>query len=453
MIFKPQNHRLWDVWVMHHAGLHYLFYDLVRRNAIEAVALATSADGVHWTDHGPVIEKPSDAPGIGSGFTWKSPRFEEDGRFQCNFSVDQRIRFAESADLSKWTVRSDIEFRKDLRWYAEDGRWDCICTVPRSPQGYHGYWTADPRDGSYGFGFGETDDGVHWRALPPPRVDWGAFSGYEPEYCEVGGIEVAGGKRHAMINFSKDGSRMLSLMADRPEGPFTLSAKNPVLFEGDAHFARFFSSPDGLLVVHHNLAKEEAQNPEPWDTCYLAPMKRAVVDGDGTLRLGYWIGNDALKGVESPVTVSSSRGRAAVLEPGFDAERGFIVEGEMVVGALAGADTELQPPGLFLESGEDRPTALTVLPGGVSCIGTVDPGGSGFRPREPRAVWCGPPEVDRQVPFGPVVRFRLLARRGMLELYLDDLLFHVRSLTKPLTGKIGLLGATGAVRNVRVWRM
>ena len=99
MIYKPSKGQLWDVWVFHNDGRYYLFYDVVPEHAITAIGLATSEDGVHWKEHGIVIAKPEKAWGIGSGFTWRSPKFKEGGNFQCNFSIDQRIYFAESPDL------------------------------------------------------------------------------------------------------------------------------------------------------------------------------------------------------------------------------------------------------------------------------------------------------------------------------------------------------------------
>jgi len=452
MTFKPAKGQMWDVWVFHHDGRYYLFYDHCPTFAITGLGLATSDDGVHWKDQGIVIKKPETAWGLGTGFVWKSPEFEKDGQFQCNFTVNsggQHIYFAESTDLFNWEVRQDIVFEIDPRWYKTDGRWDCIATTPRPEGGYYGYWTASPKDGSYGFGFGETMDGVHWRARKPPKVDWGSYADFNPEHCEVGGVAVIAGKHRAILNFSRDGSHMLSLIGDRPEGPFALAKKNPVLFEGDAHFARFFSSPDGPLVVHHVLAKENEKAPKPWDICYMAPMKRAVIDKEGILRLAYWEGNEVLKDeaveVKTPVLESSP----AILEPRFDVDRGFILEGTIQV---PNEESALLP-GVYLESGEERPTVIRVLPNGVSQIGTVKRDGSDFQPRKAQVVWAGSAEIDREMDFGPTARFRILVRHGMLEFYLDDILFHIRSLTKPATGKIGIVGAPGSVGKLKAWQM
>ena len=449
MTFKPATGQLWDVWVFYHDGKYNLFYDHCPVFAIEGVGLATSDDGVHWKDQGIVINKPEGAWGIGSGFTWKSPNFEKDGKFQTNFSAGQKIYFTESTDLIHWKMCPDIVFDKDPQWYKPDGRWDCIATTPRPEGGYYGYWSASPKDGTYSFGFGETTDGVHWQAGKPPTVDWGSYAEFKPEHCEVGGVELIDGKYRAILNFSRDGSRMLSLAGDRPEGPFALTKKNPVLFEGDAHFARFFSSPDGPLVVHHNLAKENEKNPKPFDICYMTPMKRALVDKEGTLRLAWWEGNEKLKGEAVAVKTPALKNALAMLEPQIDVESGFVLEGTLQIPA-AGTP---QPPGIYLESGEKLPTVVRVLHNGISQIGTVKQDGSDFQPRQAQAVWCGLAQIDREMPFGPTAHFRLLVRRGMLEFYLDDVLFHIRSLSKPATGKIGIVGTPGSVTALKAWQM
>ena len=449
LTFKPPTGQMWDLWVFYHDGKYHLFYDHCPVYAIEGVGLATSEDGVHWKDQGIVIKKPAGAWGIGSGFTWRSPNFQRDGKFQSNFSVDQKIYFTESTNLFKWEMRQDIVFDKDPQWYKTDGRWDCIATTPRPEGGYYGYWSASPKDGTYSFGFGQTTDGMHWQALKPPTVDWGSYAEFKPEHCEVGGVARIDGKYRAIVNFSRDGSRMLSLVGDRPEGPFALTKKNPVLFQADAHFARFFSSPDGPLVVHHNLAKENEKDPKPFDICYMTPMKRARADKEGTLRLAWWEGNEKLKGEAVGVKTPALQNALAMLEPRFDVESGFVLEGTLSIPA-AGAP---QPPGIYLESGEKLPTVIRVLHQGISQIGTVRPDGSDFQPRPAQAVWSGTEQIDREMPFGPTARFRLLVRHGMLEFYLDDILFHIRSLSKPATGKIGIVGTPGSVTALKAWQM
>jgi hypothetical protein len=138
-----------------------------------------------------------------------------------------------------------------------------------------------------------------------------------------------------------------------------------------------------------------------------------------------------------------------ILEPQFDSERGFILEGTIRIPE----EGARQLPGVYLESGEESPTVVRVLPKAVSQIGTVKRDGSDFQPRKAQAVWGGLARIDREMPFGPTAHFRILVRHGMLEFYLDDILFHIRSLTKRATGKVGIVGAPGSISDLEAWQM
>jgi hypothetical protein len=138
---------MWDTWCFHRDGTWYLYF-LASNDwqQWDGFAVATSTNGVHWLMQGPPIRKRDNCIWLGTGSTWASPRHDRDGKFQCNFSEQpqreaQHIYFAESEDLIHWK-RCDIEFRQDPRWYHEDGRWDCIYTIPRPGGGLYGYWTA-----------------------------------------------------------------------------------------------------------------------------------------------------------------------------------------------------------------------------------------------------------------------------------------------------------------------
>lgn len=226
---------------------------------------------------------------MGTGSTWKSPDFETDGKFLMNFSewkgLRQTIFFAESTDLVHWTrLPNQYEFKQDTRWYQPDGRWDCIWTIPRSGDGLYGYWTATPKPETGGqFGFGKTADGISWEALEPPETP-GVGGG------EVGAIEKIGNRYYMMFG---TGGIMVTLVADKPEGPFQAAKRNFRLLSGHTYFSRFFPTPDGVLVNHHSIA--------PDGQVYFGTLKEAVVDNEGTLRLGWWKGNEKMK--HEPVEV------------------------------------------------------------------------------------------------------------------------------------------------------
>ena len=422
----------WDTWLYHHDGKHYLYILAGPGGHWDGIGMATSPDGCHWTELGKVLNKAEGVTWLGTGFTWKSPNFERDKRFFLNFSEwrgpRQTIFFAESIDLVHWKrLPDDYEFQQDERWYERNGRWDCIYTIPREGGGLYGYWTATPKPETAGrFGFGQSLDGVRWEALRPPKVE-GVGEG------EVGAVEKLGERYYMMFG---TGGKMVTLVAGRPEGPFRTAKKNFILLAGDTYFSRFFPTPGGMLVNHHSMAAGGV---------FFAPLKRAVVDPEGTLRLAWWEGNEKLKHEAINVKQSPPGPRQAspiaVLENVFDSRNGLVLEGTMSLPASADA----RPRGLYLDSGDGKGTAIYVGPGGVSRIGPVSADGSGFVCKE---------RTDREANFGATARFRLLSKGPLLEFYLNDFLMHCYGMSKEATGRIGMIGggSQDAIRDVKAWR-
>jgi hypothetical protein len=163
MIYIPKQERMWDSWMLYHKETFYLFHLSVEANNPDTgwngYCLATSTDGVHWKEQGCVYR---DRRGIGSGYVYKSPTFDRDGKFlmEITRAGNRTLSFAESADLFHWRELGEkYDFSRDLRWYSPQGRWDMMHVISRPGGGCYGYWAADPV-GPVGFGFGESDDGV-----------------------------------------------------------------------------------------------------------------------------------------------------------------------------------------------------------------------------------------------------------------------------------------------------
>ena len=429
---SKQTGNMWDTWLFHHDGTHYLYYLAKRSGQWDNISMATSADGVHWKERGPILHKAEGVTWMGTGSTWCSPRFEVDGKFQMNFSEwrgpRQTIFFAESADLLHWTrLGAEHEFKQDERWYEKNGRWDCIWTIPRPDgKGLYGYWTATPKAETGGrFGFGTTQDGVHWEALAPPKVH-GVGGG------EVGAIEKIGGRYYMMFG---TGGIMVTLVADKPEGPFHPAKRNFRLLSGHTYFSRFYRTPDGLLANHHSIARN--------GQVYFGTLKSASLDGEGTLRLAWWQGNEKLK--REPVEVKAPEAGeggapARMLGNEFDADGGLVLEGAVSLPAGAAAER----PGLYLECSTGRGAAILMGRGGVCEMGPISADGSGFK-REKR--------VDRETTFATPARFRLLLKGSLAELYLDNVLIECYSLPEPATGRLGLFtpSTPGAIAGLRAW--
>jgi hypothetical protein len=269
-------------------------------------------------------------------------------------------------------------------------------------------------------------DGVTWKALEPPKVT-GAGEG------EVGAIEKIGNRYYMMFG---TGGSMATLVADRPEGPFQAARKNLTLLAGHTYFSRFFPVPDGVLVNHHSIARDGQVS--------LGSLKATVVDGEGTLRLAWWKGNEKMKGL--PVDAASPSGREAVPSPAmlaasFDTSAGLILEGTVKV-PLA---KDSQPVGLFISQGQDTGAAILVQAGGVTVFGSMRADGTGFQAEQ---------RVDREWKFGTTARFRLLLKGSLLEFYLDDLLMQCFSMAHAAGGKIGLLsgGDASTFASLKAWQ-
>jgi hypothetical protein len=438
MIFKPRDVHQWDTWVFHHDQTYYLYYLIASQwQGWDGFGVATSKDGVHWEERGTPVMKRDNVTWLGTGSTWKSPQFEKDMRFIVNFSEQpkgeaQHIYFAESRDLMKWD-RLPVEFLQDPRWYEEKGRWDCIYPIPRPVGGFYGYWTATPK-GRVGFGFGESEDGVNWRALEAPVLDWGTHA--VPKACEIGAVERIGGKYYAMVGAYPDG--MFTFVADQPQGPFFAAPKSFRLLAGDCYFARFFPTRDGLLVTHHSISRARRGKQA---VVYTAPMKRALVDAEGAMRLGWWQGNDSLKGAEQKVSVPQQTGKngtgPAFITASVNVRCGTILEGSVNFN---------QTSGLVFESAGGTLTAIRLLSATATEAGPIQPDGTKFTALPKQSV-------NRDLPAKPASRWRLLLRHSLVELYLDDVLFNVLSLPKAATGRIGFLNNAVGISDLKVWTM
>ena len=87
LFYKARSKRtgnMWDTWLYFHAGKFYLYYLAnTQGRKWDNISLATSPDGVHWTEVGRVLSSSKGVTWMGSGSVYKSPTFEKDGG-HCN---------------------------------------------------------------------------------------------------------------------------------------------------------------------------------------------------------------------------------------------------------------------------------------------------------------------------------------------------------------------------------
>ena len=464
-----------DQWLYYHEGVHYLFH-LYEQPAgqLYGVYLATSKDGGHFEEMGPVIEKKAGADWLGSGSVWQAG-----GKCIMNFSESrgrvQSISFAESTDLIHWQRLGDeYASNPDSRWY-EVGRWDCIWAMSRKEGGFWGYLSANPwrRSDAHPVGLTcrstgmlESDDGIRWRAVTPPIFEWGKTP--EMENFEVGAVRQFKDKYYLMAQtwgpyeggsyLGATAPGMYTFIGDTPRGPFRPDAQAFRLLGNtrnrSTHFLRFYELPNEVLVNHFLFTRS-------WKA-WLAPLKKAAVDDQGHLRLEYWRGNEAMKGNSLAVaplsrgatsdskkavrlTVDGSGGIAALpLDGQFDIVNGVVLEGTLEI------QTAGQTPGrcgIYIEEATGQGTAVMAGTDGQSQVGAL-------KLAEPKSF-----EPDDFVDAGITPRrqhtFRLLTRQYMLEFYLDDRLIQCYSIPEHTTGRMGFVaqGGRAVVGNLKAWEM
>jgi len=425
MVFKSNTVTAqWDTWCFYHDGTYYLYY-LVTEKTGEGFCVASSKDGVHWKDHGWAIRTSDKNPFyLGTGSVWKSPDFAKTGKFLCNYSEHrkdkadkrtQNILFAWSKDLIHWTKFGDEKmFKVDTAHYKQYGRWDCIFTIPRKVGGYWGTWTATGDKIKRTVGIGYSTDGVTWKALPPPVV--------EPGVYESGAFHRFGDRLHAMFGA---GGNMWAYSADKITGPYKRCKVNPLLLaRGHTYFSRFFPTPDGVLVNHHSMTGERKGGRLIGFETYASPLKRAVLDKEGVLRFKYWKGNEALKG------------KAVKVADGLDFGNGIVVEGTMTLPA----GKEAEPASVKIRADKQN-YLVRVLHDGSVDMGTIDADGANWKKRH---------GANRCWKFDKSVSLRLLMRRGMLELYLDDYFMECWTMGCHRAKKV-TVAISG--RDMKVWQM
>ena len=418
--------KIWDTWLYYHDGKYYMYYLAGPAGHWDGHELATSEDGVHWKEYGVMLKPRAGVTWMGTGHVWKAPDFDTTHRWVMNYSEwfggKQDIMFATSSDLRNWTkVDEKHRFVQDVRWYKAKGRWDCIDAIRRGDGNLYGYFTADPEGSKVkyrpcGFGFAESRDGIAWKALPPVEGDIGG---------EFGGIQKIGEKYYILISEGRVAA------ADKPEGPFHAQKKNPNAFgKGcDIYFPRFFhNAPGGPLVNHFYTG----------GTVFAAPLKDVEIDREGILRLKWWKNNDKLKAKPVAATLVAAGGEFApslrMLDTRLDLSRTHVIEGTV---AEAGGGK----PGIYFDLGNGQGRCLRLARDTVQ-FGDGKPDGGKFQVLQ---------TSSRDLDLGPVLKFRLVMKADMMELYVNDYLMNLKRVH--CNGRIGFFGADdpAAFKNIEVW--
>ena len=477
MIYNPEKGAMWDPSVLWHDGKYYAFmmYDKDgRRGLCESryCLMASSTDGVHWKDEGIVNEERE---------LKKDTRFFKcfvgrcGNRFVMNHGVYRKkqdrqdtLRFYESVDLKNWKYL--YSSNPDPQWYlkrAPSVRWDHMYIVPKkqgnSKAGYFGYIVSMTKNGRPpAVGMMQSNNGTKWKALPPAKIEWGNTL---QKNLEFGGCEQIGEKYYliggAPFYFHK-GYSMYTMVADSPRGPFRPDVDAYQLC-GSVNkcvtwLAAWVRGNNELLISNSVSMRPHIE------MTWLLPLRKAVVDKSGHLHLGWWKGNEALKGKPIPlkknVRLSPFRKTddyaTTFLNKTLDLKTGIVLEGRIKAVAASQQGHESSAGFLFERNagrslavllGIDKPENRRTRIGHLR----LDPDGkTRFRCEDTTDKGCA---TVTGIENGKEHLFRLLIREQVFELYIDDML--MQTYVYKLSGRLGFVtsNAKAEFSNLRAWQM
>lgn len=453
MLYLPRTGHMWDPSIVYHDGVYYLF-SMYCRDGQECVNVwcASSTDGVHFTDFGIVIE---DQPVP----VWKMFVNRYHDAFIMNHGSfsgvpghgNDTLRFFQSQDLVNWRYcGTGCDLHPDPRWYCEQERFDHMYTLEYNAKWY-GYVVATPIPGgvSSGCGLMESVDGLHWKPLPPPVIEWGDVP---PTNFEVGGCEQVEGKFYLIGGTAgycgNAGYSVYTFEAEHPVGPFRPCMPRYRLcgssraddFSGVQWLASFGRGAHDEILLTNYMTAQSSDSVNFIGTrqkVWLLPIKKAVRGPKQELAMGYWPNNELLKGkrlselsgkVELNAAdgklpgLSDQKGNRHVVQWWTDCpENGLVVEGRVRVSG--GKRLNAARFGFLL--GNEKQSTLLSLPVEDERFANAE-----IRRIENLAfeqsrlldeldMYCAGVHSftkDREH------FFRLFCRKGMFELYVDELL-------------------------------
>ncbi len=475
---------------------------------------AVSENGVVWTDVGAVIK---DQPFVvwkmfvrklGDRFAMNHGSFSN-----TPGHGNDTLYFWQSKDLVSWQFLGlDKGSHPDPRWYDVRGRWDHMYMLPdEHGRGYHGYCVATTCE-EYPYhscGLVHSEDGCSWEVLPPVVIDWKGmpqFPGFE-----VGGCEKEAGKYYLIGGLGKyagsDGYGVYTLVSDHWNGPFRPDAEAYRLcgssgysgVDGVQWLASLGRGRNGELLITNYLTDYTHTSGTAWGCrghVWFLPIKKAVIDEHGHLHMGYWRQNDLLKGRQitpaaatlvyptggqqshaellqtdgSEITIETSAGsgasfqsaawrtdRYAIVALGdrMDLEKGVVMEGSLEI--VPQDKWRPSRTGFYFEETPASGTYLLLEAGHARWrkaeIGVVRWGsGLDIDVRDTTQYGCA---TVSGLDVGKIHTFRVLYRKNMFEVYVDDLLVQTFITSQSPTGRIGLIAqnARCAFWDVHLWEM
>jgi len=508
-LYQPSVGSFWDPSVIYANNQYYMF----TMYGGDGVWLATSRDGVHWNDYGVVLKSQN----FKNNRVWKQYVAKVGDRYILNHGAftdqgtnNNLLRFYESKDLIHWSFLYEVPI--DPRFYRPDGRWDHMFMVPKvegkPAEGSWGYVVADPL-GHGGFGLMDSPDGIHFTPVKAPDI----IADFPVPTLEVGGVKKFGNKYYFLggnVNhYGFNGYGVYTYTSDSPTGPFRpdmgayrLTGTSGIDGNYYIHILAGFVKDSAEDLVSDPFTFRSSAGTDGRGTWFL-PMRKAIVDAQGHLRLAYWKQNDLAKGNELKVDpaqnqvtfppgqtaqdpivriaatgdslvvhtdknwrafdwLESDKTRKAVvvLNHRFDLEKGIIVEGHVSAHGLTRdiGDAHMTYAGFYVEGSAEKNsgTAILLQVGDPhwreSLIGRLRTD-LGFHFETLDVTGRNSATVTGLDP-GRDHTFRLWLRGGQMELYIDDMLMQSFFFFKP-SGRIGFISqeSEAAFSGLKFWEM
>jgi hypothetical protein len=339
----------------------------------------------------------------------------------------------------------------------------------RADAGYWGYAVATPKSGlTRAPAMLQSANGKDWEILAPAEMKWDDIRERDMEY---GGCERIGGKYYMIGGageYVSKGYSMYTLIGDGPRGPFRPDAEAYRLCGTTSKtvtwLAAWARAEDELLISNYASFSSDKWRPS------MLPLRKPVVDKDGHLRLGWWKGNEALKGkpmtLEKNTAELNSRPKKSdyeivYLNEAFNLHKGVVLEGRIKARPAApqrDSNKGKAAAGFVFEEGPKKSVAIQLGIGQPeereTHIGRLQASAEGkmqFQSEDVTGKGCA---TVTGIENGKEHRFRLLVRRGMFELYIDDMLMQTY-VHEPGSGKVGFVAHNADVvfKDVQAWNM
>lgn len=351
MFYKPSVGGMWDPTLIVYKDTYYMLsmhYEEIGK--WDGMWLAKSVDGVHWEDVGRVltgdlpickmfVHLVGDEIIVNHGSLSGKPGTNND-----------TMRFFRSEDMIHWEHLYDNH--PDPDFYNPVERWDHMYVI-RDNDVYFGYVVAVPKKEYHSaVGMMRSEDGIHFDIIAPPRFEWDSV--HEIKMFEGGGCEKIGDKYYYIggaVGYCYEcGYGLYTFISDSPYGPFRPD-KDAFRLCGFSHLpnrvfiqnlAAFFRDKNGDLLVSNAI---EGGGP---DRIFLLPVRRAVTDDEGHLRLGYWENNDLAKGKKINLTSEHIKEVYATEPPEKGTKHELIVKNGLEISLKTAIPSEIQLSDFYL---------------------------------------------------------------------------------------------------------